>query len=229
MKPSFLVIALLLALPAFPDDRPAAGPDPEPASKRIFGIVPNYRSSPFPANYTPLSVKEKFKIAEQDSFDRGTVVLGALFALQSQATNANPSFGQGAAGYARYFGTSYGDFVIGNMLTEGVLPSALHQDPRFFTQAEGSGWSRLGHAAAQIFVTRNDSGRRQFNYSEVLGNSAAVAISQAYYQDNRTASEAGSKLATQLAVDMASNVLKEFWPDVKRKFSRKHVAASFKP
>jgi hypothetical protein len=73
----------------------------------------------------------------------------------------------------------------------------------------------------QIFWTHRDSGGTQFNFSEVLGNSAAVAISNAYYADNRTASNAVSGLGIQLGVDMASNVLKEFWPDLERKFKRK--------
>ena len=75
---------------------------------------------------------------------------------------------------------------------------------------------------AQIFWTHKDSGGTQFNYSEVIGNSTAVAISNAYYPDNRTASDAVSKLGIQLSVDTASNILKEFWPDIERKLRRKH-------
>jgi hypothetical protein len=44
----------------------------------------------------------------------------------------------------------------------------------------------------------------------------------AYYPDHRNVSDAISALGTQLAVDMASNILKEFEPDITRKFSRKH-------
>jgi hypothetical protein len=66
----------------------------------------------------------------------------------------------------------------------------------------------------------------QFNYSEVIGNSTAVAISNAYYADNRTAGDAISKLGVQLGVDMASNILKEFWPDLERKFKRNRSSAA---
>jgi hypothetical protein len=107
-------------------------------------------------------------------------------------------------------------------MTEAIYPTLLHQDPRYFRRGTGSGLSRLGYAMGQIFWTHKDSGGTQFNYSEVLGNSTAVAISNAYYPDNRTASDAVSKLGIQLSVDMASNVLKEFWPDVERKLNRKH-------
>jgi hypothetical protein len=74
----------------------------------------------------------------------------------------------------------------------------------------------------QIIWTHGDSGETQFNYSELIGNSTAVAISNAYYSDHRTASNAVGKLGVQLGVDAAANVLKEFWPDFERKFSRKH-------
>ena len=195
---------------------------PAKESKRILGIVPNYRTSPSLQNYEPLTTREKFKIATQDSFDRGTVALALLFGGEGQLTNANRSFGQGAAGFARYFGASYGDFVIGDYMTEGVFPTLLHQDPRYFRRGTGSGWSRLGYAMGQIFWTHRDSGGMQFNYSEIIGNSTAVAISNAYYVNNRTASDATSKLGMQLGVDMAANVLKEFWPDLERKLRRKH-------
>jgi hypothetical protein len=195
---------------------------PPTESKRLFGIVPNYRTSASLHPYVPLSAKEKFKVASQDAFDRGTVVLAAAFAGEGQLSNSNPSFGQGAAGYGRYFGTAYADFVIGDFMTEGIFPTLLHQDPRYFRKGSGSGFSRLSYAVGQIILTHNDEGKTAFNYSEIVGNSVAVAISTSYYQDNRDASDAVVKLVSQLGVDAASNVLKEFWPDLQRKFSRKH-------
>jgi hypothetical protein len=194
----------------------------QPESKRIFWIIPNYRTSPSLKDFKPLTRGEKFKIASEDSFDRGTFALAALFAGEGQLTNSNRSFGQGAAGYGRYFGTSFADFVIGDYMTEAIYPSLLHQDPRYFQRGTGTGWSRLSYAVGQIFLTHGDSGKTQVNFSELIGNSTAVAISNAYYSDNRTASDAVSKLGIQLGVDMAANVLKEFWPDIQRKFGRKH-------
>jgi hypothetical protein len=188
---------------------------------RILGIIPNYRTWPSLKDYKPLSTREKLQIARQDSFDRGTLILAAAFAADAQLTNANPAFGQGVKGYARYFGASYGDFVIGNYMSEAIFPTLLHQDPRYFRRGIGSAWSRLGYSVGQIFWTHTDSDRTQFNYSEILGNSTAVAISNAYYQNNRSVTNSTTKLGLQIGIDMASNVLKEFWPDVSRKFSSK--------
>src|SRR6516164_6802739 len=196
-----IVLAGTLALgQEAPSDQPQ-----EQESKRILGIVPNYRTSPSLTNYEPLTTGEKFKVATADYFDRGTVVLAGIFGGYGQLTNSNRAFGQGAAGFGRYFGTAYGDFVIGDYMTEAVFPTLLHQDPRYFRKGTGSGWSRLGYAVGQIFWTHRDSGGGQFNFSEIAGNSTAVAISNAYYPDNRTAANAFSKLGIQLSVDAASN------------------------
>ncbi|HTW31261.1 MAG TPA: hypothetical protein VMD76_06255, partial [Candidatus Sulfotelmatobacter sp.] len=156
-------------------------------SKRILGIIPNYRTSPSLKNYEPLTPREKFRIASEDSFDRGTIALGGMFGALGQLSNSNRAFGRGAAGFGRYTGAAYGDLVVGNYMTEAVFPTFLHQDPRYFRRGTGTGWSRLRYAAGQIFLTHRDSGGTQFNYSEILGNSTAVAISTSWYADNRTA------------------------------------------
>jgi hypothetical protein len=105
---------------------------PDPNDKRVFGIIPNYRTSPTLTNYKRPTPKEKFKIAKDDSFDRGTVVLAGEFAAEGKLISSNPSFGQGIKGYSRYFGTAYADLVIGDFMTEAVYPTILHQDPRYF-------------------------------------------------------------------------------------------------
>lgn len=205
------------------DSAPAAQGEehPEPKYKRIFGVIPNYRTSPSLVNYKPLTPRQKFKIALEDSFDRGSVILAAAFAGERLLTNATPSFQQGAAGYARYFGTAYADVVVGNFMTEAIFPTLLHQDPRYFRRGTGSGRSRIGHAMGQIFRTHTDSGAPQFNFSEVVGNSTAVAISNAYYPDNRTPQHALQSLGIQLGIDMGGNILKEFWPDLVRRLHHK--------
>jgi len=218
----YVCVGLIVSAHMSPCQEVSGSQSQEQESKRILGIVPNYRTSPSLKNYEPLKISEKFKVASEDSFDRGTVVLAAMFGAESQETNQNRAFGQGGAGFGRYFGAAYGDLVIGDFMTEGVFPTFLHQDPRYFRRGTGSGWSRLGYAMGQIFWTHTDSGGSQFNYSEIVGNSVAVAISNSYYVDNRDASDAVQKLGMQVGVDMAANILKEFWPEVERKFHRRH-------
>ncbi len=197
------------------------GQNGQSSKKHILWIIPNNRTSPTLKNYQPLTSAQKFRLATSDSLDRGSFILAALFAGQSQLSGSNPSFGDGTKGYALSFVASTADLTIGNFMTEAIFPTVLHQDPRYFRRGTGSGWSRLGYAAGQIFLTHGDSGRTEFNFSEIFGNSTAVAISNAYYPDNRDAADAAMRLATQVGVDMAGNILKEFWPDIVRKFLTK--------
>ena len=67
----------------------------EPESKRVLGIIPNYRTASLGSTYKPLAVREKFKVASEDSFDRGTFALAGVFAGEAQLTTANRSLVRG--------------------------------------------------------------------------------------------------------------------------------------
>lgn len=60
---------------------------------------------------------------------------------------------------------SVDDFVIGEFMSTFAFPTLLHEDPRYFREGEGSFKRRLGHSLASAFVTRTDSGRTTFNWS----------------------------------------------------------------
>jgi hypothetical protein len=203
----------------------AVVPAPEapatPEDKRIFGVLPNYRTAEAAIPFTPLTVRQKFAIAFKDSFDWPVYPTSAAFATLYQLENQNPSFGQGTSGYATRVAAAYGDQMIGNMMTEGIVPSLIHQDPRYFRLGEGSFRSRTWYALTRIFVARTDSGRNTFNFAEWGGNAAAAALANAWYPDTRNVSDNVQKLLIQCATDAFSQVLKEFWPDVKRHFKKK--------
>ncbi len=195
---------------------PAQG---EVQDKRVFGVFPNYRTTDANVPFQPITSRQKMTIGLKDSFDWPVYITAGAFAALYQLENQNPSFGQGMAGYARRYGTALGDQVIGNMMTESIWPSLLHEDPRYFRlgRAGGSAGHRALYAASRIFITRTDSNRRTFNFSEWLGNATAVAISNAYYPDTRTAGDNIERLGIACATDAFSQVMKEFWPDVKHK------------
>ncbi|HTB12613.1 MAG TPA: hypothetical protein VK752_13620 [Bryobacteraceae bacterium] len=189
--------------------------------KRILWFFTNHRTTDDSEKAVTLTPRGKFTIAWNDATDRAIFLQTAVLSGISQANNTNPSFGQGVAGYAKRFGTTYTDFAVENLMTEGVFPTLLHQDPRYFRRGEGTKRSRLAYAMSRLFITRGDSGKSEFNYSEVLGAATSVAISNAYYPDGRTAGNNVTRYTEQLAFDAASNVLKEFWPSLKRKLPRK--------
>jgi hypothetical protein len=169
-----------------------------------------------------MTSKEKYKLATAEALDWSAFLIAAGFSGLGQMQNQYPGFGQGAAGYAKRFAGAYGDQATGNMLTEGVLPSLLHEDPRYFWRGTGSGWSRAGYALSRIFVTRTDSGGWRFNTSEILGNAFAAGVSNAYYPDGRNLHDNFVKFGSQLATDAFTDVLKEFWPDIKRHMQKRH-------
>jgi hypothetical protein len=188
---------------------------------RIFGVIPNYRTvEDEKKEPTRLSAGEKFKLGLEDSFDPYAYPAAGIFAGIAMAQNQTKSFGQGAAGFGRYYGTAFADQTIGNMMSESIFPAVLHQDPRYFPMGKMGGgfWKRVRYSVSREWITRNDSGKNEINYSELAGNAAATAISNAYYpSENRTASNNAYKWGQQIALDAFFNVLKEFWPDLRHK------------
>jgi hypothetical protein len=197
-----------------------------PPDKRAFGILPNYRTVEGSEGIEPQTEREKFRTAAKDSFDYPVYFITAGFAGISQIMNSNPSFGQGVKGYAMRYAAGYGDQIASDMMAEGVFPSLLHEDMRYFRRGTGTKLGRTYYALTRILVTRTDAGGTQFNFSEIAGNAAAVAISNAYNPDTRNAGENLEKLGLQLGTDAISNVLKEFWPDVKRKLHHRNSAVT---
>lgn len=188
-----------------------------PGGKRILGVLPNYRTVD-PAQVTgPLTASEKFAIASKDSFDYPLVFLAAGLAGIGQWANQNPSFGQEMGGFTKRMVTGFADQSLGNIMTEGLFPSMLHEDPRYYRKGTGTTFSRTAYAFSRLFVTNTDSGAWRFNYSEWGGNAAATAISNIYYPDGRTVSSNLEKLGLQIGLDGLALVMKEFWPDVKQK------------
>jgi len=224
-------LVLLGAVSLHAQDGPAASPaaptvPAEPTQdKRIFGVLPNYRTVDGSIPFTPISSRRKFYIASKDSFDYPVFYIGAVFAGLYQLEDQTPSYGQGVKGYAKRYGAALADQSIGNILTEGVFPVLLHEDSRYFRKGEGRKWGRLGYAASRVVVGRTDKGKWDFNYSEWLGNASSAAISNLYYaEDTRDVRENVTKVMVAIGTDAFSNVLKEFWPDVKRKmFNKKAV------
>jgi hypothetical protein len=229
-----LVMLLWPALPAIAEndnsDATAATSTPasaEPAreyskvEKRIFGVLPNYRSVESSVPFYPLTARQKLGIAAHDSFDWPTFLVTGAFAGIYQAENQNPTFGQGLQGYAKRYSTTLADQMIGNMMTEGFLPVLMHDDPRFFRSGTGTTGARLKSALRQIFITRADSGSWRFNAPEWLGNGVGVGISNLYYTNSRTIGSNMQRFGIQIGTDALSNVLKEFWPDIKQRFFQK--------
>jgi hypothetical protein len=190
---------------------------------RLFYALPNFLTLENSGHVPPLTVGQKFKVVARGSFDYIQIPWYGFLAGISQAENSEPGYGQGAEGYGKRFGSAFADGTIENFMTGAILPSLLRQDPRFFQSGQGGFWHRTGYAVSRIFVTRTDSGHQQFNFSEVVGSAASAAISTYSYhpQADRTLSNTASVWGTQVGYDTLTIVIKEFWPDIRRKLSKK--------
>ena len=193
-----------------------------PGGKRVFGVLPNYRTASSCDEGEAISAGRKMHIAVKDSFDYPLIMLSAAYAGLDQLTDDEPSFGQGLKGYAHRLATNYADQAIGNLMTEGFLPIVFHQDPRYFRRGpQYRKWRRTWYALTRVIVTDSDDGHLQFNYSEWLGNASAAALSNIWEPDDRTAMANTTKLLEYVGTDAVSQVLKEFWPDLKHKLFHK--------
>jgi hypothetical protein len=195
-------------------------------SERIFGVIPAFEVSNS-TNVPPLTSRQKFRLALRTSIDPFTFAGSALKAGVYQAADLNPEFGQGFSGFAKRFGASYADGTSSLMFGTFLFPSLLHQDPRYFRKAEGSFSSRLGYSITRVFITRKDSGARAFNWSKTLGGLASSGLSNAYYPDeDRGVNLTLGNFAWSLGAGALGNTLKEFWPDIQKKFFKRKGSTS---
>jgi hypothetical protein len=149
-------------------------------TQRVLGVIPNFYVT-YQQDALPLSPKQKLELAWKSSVDPVTFAASGAFAGVQQATNQFSGYGQGAPGYAKRFGASYGGAFIGTMLGGALLPSLLKQDPRYFYKGSGSTGSRILYALANSVICKGDNGRWQANYSGIAGSLAAGGISNLYY------------------------------------------------
>jgi hypothetical protein len=196
------------------------------SNDRLFFALPNFLTLENAGKVPPLSTKEKFKVVARGSFDYVQYPWYGFLAGISQAEDSEPGYGQGAQGYGKRYGAAFADGTIENFMTGAVLPSVLRQDPRYFQLGHGGFMHRTVYAASRNLITRTDSGHSQFNYSEVVGGAISAAISTYSYHPSadRTVSNTASVWGTQYGYDTLTLVIKEFWPDIRRKIHHRPSA-----
>ncbi len=147
--------------------------------QRIFGIIPNFYVS-YDQNAVPLTAKLKFQLAAKVSLDPVTFIGVGIVAGAEQA-GEHPNYPEGWKGFGDRYGAVYADGFTDILIGGAILPSLLHQDPRYFYQGTGTTKSRTLHALSSPFVCRGDNGRPQLNYSTIGGDLGSAAIANAYY------------------------------------------------
>jgi len=178
--------------------------------QRVLGIVPNFYVSYIP-DAAPLTSKQKLSLSVHDAFDWMSFVAVSAGAGAEQATNTFKGYGQGAAGYGKRWGALFAVARSNDLLSHYAFASLFHQDPRYFYQGTGTKKSRLLHALSYAFVARGDNGKAMPNYTYILGDICAGALSNAYYpRANRGAKLVFANAAIALAARAGQGVLEEF-------------------
>lgn len=179
-------------------------------TQRVFGVIPNFYVSYEGQNAAPLTPKMKFKLALKVSYDPVTIGGVALVAGLKQAARS-PNYPEGAKGYGERVGATAADGIADIMIGGAILPSLLHQDPRYFYQGTGSTRSRLRHAILTPFICKGDNGRWQPNYSSLGGDLAAGAIANLYFpKSNRGVGLVFSQFGIGTVERIGASVAQEF-------------------
>src|ERR1700736_4951776 len=173
------ITAITVSAPAASPEEIATEQVKAEEQQRIFGFIPNFYVS-YDQNAAPLTAKLKFQLAAKVIFDPITFI-GVGIAAGAEQAGDRPNYPQGARGFGERYGAAYADGLTDIMIGGAILPSLLHQDPRYFYQGTGTGKSRALHAITSPFVCRGDNGNRQPNYSTIGGDLASAALSNAYY------------------------------------------------
>jgi hypothetical protein len=178
--------------------------------QRVFGFIPNFYVV-YDKDPVPLTAKLKFRLALKTSIDPITFAGSAFIAAVDQAADT-PSYVQGWKGYGQRFGSNYANGLTDIMFAGAILPSVLHQDPRYYYRGEGTTKSRMIYALRTPFVCKGDNGRWQPNYSSMGGYLISGAIANTYYPNsNRGVGLVFSTFFVNVAADMANGVLQEFF------------------
>jgi hypothetical protein len=166
-----------------------------------------------------LELKDKFALFVEDTFDPVTFLSVGFEAGLGQAQDTDPSYGQGAAGYGKRFGGKFANQASGEFFKDFAYPAIFREDPRYYRLAHGSGGKRFLHAVEHVFVAHREDGTRMFNFSEWLGTSSAVVLSNTYHPDNKRGfAPAARRVGYSALWYVGFDVFREFWPEIARKF-----------
>ncbi len=190
-------------------------------SQRALWVIPAFNTT-YTKDVVPLTKGQKMKLALRSSVDPFTFAQAALFGGYRELGSGYSAYGWGVSGYAKRAGSAYADTFIGNIVGNGLLPGMLHQDPRYFRLGQGSAGHRALYAAFSALRCHHDGSERwEPNYSNVIGNIVAGAISNVYYpQDQRGWGHTFGDGLVNTATGMIGSEIQEFSYDLVRKIHR---------
>ena len=155
----------------------------------------------------------------EDTIDPATFLNSGFNTGISQAEDDDPSYGRGMEGYGKRFGANLAGQASSEFFKDFAYPAIFSEDPRYYRLGQGSFRKRLFHAVSHSVIAYRENGTEMFNFTEWLGTSSAVALSNTYHPDNsRGFAPSAERVGWGVANDVGYDVLREFWPEIARKF-----------
>jgi hypothetical protein len=214
-----------------PEDRHAQAEKElkEEESQRMLGVIPNFNTV-MSGEAAPIDAKEKFRLFFKSSVDPFQFVAAGVDALIEQGEDSYPEYGQGIEGFSKRYGAAFADGFDGNFWGNAVLPSVLHQDPRYFRLGHGTFKRRLWYSVLSTVRCKGDNGKWEPNYSNVFGNFIGGAISNVYYP----AADRGVGLTLERGLTVNAegaigSLAVEFYPDVIKWYRNRQARKAANP
>ena len=217
-----------------PSAKPCLRPAPLPGAREYDGPLKKTvglfagtleRNAVHQYHYKPHTVlcslenKDKLLLFINDSTDPVNFLGAAFNAGIDQASNRDPTFGQGAKGYSRRFAANLADSETNKLFKDFLYPVIFSEDPRYYRLGKGAHPRRVLHAVGHVFIGHHEDGRPMFNYSAWLGSVSAAALSNVYHPGNQHGAwDTAQRVGYGFAFDAGYDLLREYWPEIARKF-----------
>lgn len=222
--------------PPAEDDKKRASEDEADRElhQRMAAVIPNFNAVLDGSN-VPLTRRQKMRAAFRSAVDPYQFGLALITSGYGQATDSHSSidangvhhgYEQGWSGFGKRYGANFTDQFDGTIIGNGILPSLLHQDPRYYRMGTGSFSHRFFYALSTTVRCKGDNGKWQPSYSNVLGNLIAGGISNIYYPEE----DRGFGLTIEQGLVVTAEgsfgaLLIEFYPDIRKHFHKNHIPA----
>ena len=176
----------------------------------------NFTASPVsiasPSQSSRLNSDQKFSSFVEQSMSPYATFSSAIAAGFRPAGTSQ----QLSENYASRFGQTMSDHTEQAFFTKFLLPTMLHQDPRYHSSASTGYSNRAAYALSRVFIGRDDNGKSTLNTPELVGAVIAASLSSAYHPYHQpTPGHMMSNAASTIGSDAGINMLREFWPDIR--------------
>ena len=178
--------------------------------QRMFRFIPNTYVT-YEPHPEPLTTGMKFHLAYKSLANPVFFARTAAWAGVQQAADTPGQWRQGAKGYGKRVGAGFADATTEGLIGNAILPSLLHQDPRYFYQGSGTKKSRALHAILAAFICKGDNGKTQPNYSTWGGSLISSSIALSYYpSSDRNAQHVFKNFGIGMGLHVAGGLVQEF-------------------